>query len=118
MSVESLKASGSRLLSLSPRLLRCCLAGLAADLFAFVPDALAFVRFRLANGANLRRKLADHLFISPLDHDMCLIGTRHRKTFGDFFVHFVGESDTQLKRVALDCAKISDPLNLELFLVA
>src|SRR4051794_25264520 len=104
---------GSRLSTLRSRLLRCRLAGLAADLFAVVPDSFAFVWFGLANRSHFGGEFADELLIGALDHNMGLVGTRNGKFRGDLLVHFVREADPQLKRVALDSAEVADALDLK-----
>ena len=54
--------------------LRCRLAGLATNLLAFVANAFAFVRFRLAHRADFGGELADQLLVGAFDHDVRLIG--------------------------------------------
>src|SRR5947208_3606532 len=51
------------------------LAFLAADDFVLVADALALVRLRLADGADLGRVLPDRLLVRPADDDR--VGVRH-----------------------------------------
>ena len=86
--------------------------------FAVVPDAFAFVRLRLADRAHFGGELADLLLVGAFDHDMRLVGAGDREALGNLLVHFVGEADAKLQRVALDRAQVTDALNLQLLLVA
>src|SRR3954462_3821010 len=79
--------NGSRLLTLSSRpSLRCRLAGLATNLFAFVPDTFAFVWFGLAHRANFGGKLADELLIGAFDYNVRLVWARDRQALRDFLM--------------------------------
>src|SRR6187401_74022 len=110
--VARIEERGARKYSpLAPRsstLLGCRLAGLATNLFAFVPDTFAFVRFGLAHRANFGGELADLLLIGAFDHDVCLVGARDRKALWNLLVHFVRKADAELQYVFRDCSQVTD----------
>ena len=95
----------------APTCLLLCrrLAGLAADDFAIVADALAFVGLRLADRPDLGRELAHLLFIHALDDNVRLIGTGDRQSVRNRFLHFVGKADAELQHLALNRARYPTP---------
>jgi len=62
--------------------------------FAFVANTFTFVRFRLADGANLGGKLTDLLPIDPFDDHVRLVRSTDIQTGRYFFLDFVGKTDT------------------------
>src|SRR3972149_4343730 len=98
--------------------LRSRLARLAADDFAVVTNAFAFVGFWFADRPDLGRELAHLLLVRAFDHNVRLIGASDREARRNVLVHFIGESDAELQDLARDRAQVADALNLELLLVA
>jgi hypothetical protein len=102
-----------------PRTLRCRRSpDLAADELALVADALALVRLRRADLADLRRRLADDLLVDAADDDL----RRHRHLERDPLArrdaHGVREADLELEVVARECGAVADALDLQLLLEA
>src|SRR5437764_1250599 len=69
------------------------LAFLAAYLFAFVADALALVRLRLADGADLGGVLAHLLLVRTADHDRRRVRQFHRHALRRRHLDGVGVAD-------------------------
>src|SRR4051812_9788168 len=94
------------------------LALLQGDLLTGKTDALALVRLRRTNGANLRAHLTDLLTVDALDDDFGLAGRLHRDAFRNREVHGVGEAEREAQRLALHRGAVTDADELELALVA
>src|SRR5699024_994968 len=91
-----------------------CLSGLAAELFAFVAHALALVRVRSAQLADVRGNLTDLLLVNAGDGD--LIGTLYSKAdaLGGFNRHRVGVPQRDLKVIALGQDAVAGADHLQL----
>src|SRR4051812_37440026 len=85
--------------TLRSRLLRCRLAGFAADLLAVVPDSFSLVWLGLADRADFGREFADELLVGALDYNVCLIRTSYGEPLGDFFVNFIREAHAKLQSI-------------------
>src|SRR5947208_12798964 len=94
------------------------LAHLPAHVLALVANALALVRLRRANLANLGGRLADLLFVGALDDDL----GRRRDLEADARPGLdrdgVGVSDLQLEIGALERRAVADALDLQALLEA
>src|SRR5438874_1460168 len=94
------------------------LAHLPAHVLALVANALALVRLRRANLANLGGRLADLLFVGALDDDL----GRRRDLEADARPGLdrdgVGVSDLQLEIGALERRAVADTLDLQALLEA
>src|SRR5262245_55784079 len=93
------------------------LARLAAHLFAFVADALALVRFRLAHRAHFSRELPDGLLIDTFNHNVSLVRARYVEARGNRQLDFVGEANAQLQHIFLNACNVTDADNLQLFFI-
>src|SRR5687767_7835741 len=75
-----------------------CLAGLADDVLALVPDALALVRLGLAEVPDLGGDLADLLLVDAADEDLGGGGDLEGHALGRLVVDGVAVAERQLER--------------------
>src|SRR5690349_20252350 len=94
------------------------LALLESDLLARVTDALALVRLRRTDGADLRAHLSDLLAVDALDDDFRLARRLHRDAFRDREIHGMREAEREAQHLALHRGAVTDADELELALVA
>src|SRR6185312_6948520 len=91
---------------------------LAEDVFAYVFDALAFVRLRLAELADFRRHLADFLAVGADDGNFRRLRRRDRDPLRDRIEHVVRIAERKLQVLALNGRTITDAVDFEFLLVA
>src|SRR5437764_13805152 len=84
------------------------LAFLAEDVLARVFDALAFVRLRRPEAADLGRDLSHLLAIDAADDDLGRPRRRDRDPFGDRIADLVAEPEQELQVLALHGRAITD----------
>src|SRR5690242_20566444 len=94
------------------------LAFLAEDVLAGVLHALALVRLGLAEGADLRRHLADLLAVDAGDHHLGRLRRRDRDAVRDRIDHVVAVAERDLQVLALHGGAVADAGDLELPLEA
>src|SRR5688500_15552455 len=99
-------------------LLRSCLAGLAADAFALVPDALALVWLRLADLADLGGHLADQLLVGPGDLHHGVVFHREGDPGRRLVEHRVGIAHHHVEPALGGLGLVADALDLQHLLVA
>src|SRR3990170_6848003 len=92
------------------------LAFLAEDELARVPHALALVRLRLAERADLGGDLPDLLLVGAGDHNLGRLGRGDRDAFRDRIDDVVAVAERNLQVPALDRGAIADAGDLELAL--
>src|SRR6516164_791736 len=94
------------------------LALFAANLFAFVHDALALVRLRFADCADLGGKLPDLLLVRTLDHDCVHVGDFDRYSIGRCLDDGVGIADHENDRFLFELGLIADAFDLQALFVS
>ena len=83
-------------------------------MLAFVADALALVRLRLAPLADVRGNLADLLLGDAVHDDLRLTGHLERDVLGSLHQHRVGEAQLHLKILALERGAVAHAHQLQL----
>src|SRR3569623_562722 len=86
---------------------------LAEDVLAGVLHALALVRFRTAEAADLGRDLADLLLVDAGDDDLGRLRRRDRDALRDRIVDVVRIAELQVELLALNRRAITDTVDLE-----
>src|SRR5579862_3661013 len=89
---------------------------LSAYVFAVVADALALVRFRRANLADLGRRLPDLLFVGALDDDLRRRRDLERDACARLDRDGVRVADAELEIGALERGAVADALDLQALL--
>src|SRR5262245_19730605 len=84
------------------------LALLQGDLLAGKTDALALVRLRRADRADLGAHLAELLDVDALDDDFGLARRLHRDAVRDREIHGVREAEREVQGLALDRGAVTD----------
>src|SRR5690242_20596173 len=92
------------------------LAFLAEDVLAGVLHALALVRLRLAEAADLRRHLADLLAVDAGDDHLGRLRRRNRDAGRDRVDHVMAVAERDLQVLALHGGAVADAGDLELLL--
>src|SRR5215471_9462170 len=92
------------------------LAFLAEDVLARVFDALALVRLRRSERADLGRDLPDLLLVDSGHHDLGRTRRRDRDALGDRIAHVVAEPERDLQVLALHGSTVADAANFEALL--
>src|SRR5579871_3871440 len=93
-----------------------CLSGLTeflADPFAFVADAFALIRLRLAQAADLGRYLSNGLLVDAVDVNLVLPLNRQRDALGRLEGHGVREAEAEIQPLAGFRNAIADAADLE-----
>src|SRR6185295_14783397 len=90
------------------------LALLQGDLLAGISHALALVRLRRTNGADLRAHLTDLLTVDALDDDFGLARCFHRDAIRNRKIHGVREAEREAQHLALHRGAVADAHELEL----
>src|SRR2546425_514623 len=103
--------------SLMP-LSKACLAAsepmvLAPATFAGVMDALALVRFRRIESADLRSDLADNHLVRAFDGQLGVFLDRHFDLVGNVVIQRMRITERQVHNLARDGGLETDALNLE-----
>src|SRR5579875_4163172 len=93
-------------------------AFLAADLFVFVADALALVRFGRSDVPYLGGKLADLLLVGALDDNRGRVGHIDGDAGRRDHQHAVGVADRQLDAFVLGRGLVADAFDFQTLLVA
>src|SRR5439155_18946646 len=94
------------------------LPNLPANVLALVADALALVRLRLADGADLRSGLPDHLLVRALDDHDRRLGHVERDPRARLDDDGVRIADVELEVGAAHRGAIADALDLQALLEA
>src|SRR6266508_2124198 len=89
------------------------LAGLAADLLARVPDALALVRLRLPGGSDAGRDLADELLVSAEDGELGGVLKLEGDALRRIDLDLMAVAEAELELSAHEDGAIADARDLE-----
>src|SRR5690349_13622810 len=90
------------------------LAFLAADILAFVANALALIRFGTAVAADFGGNLADQLLVHARHADLGGLFRGDGDAGGDRIGHIVAEAELQVQILALHSSTIADALDFQL----
>src|SRR3569623_1254190 len=91
---------------------------LAEDVLAGVLHALALVRFRTAEAADLGRHLSDLLLVDAGDDDLGRLRRRDRNALRERIVDVVRVAELQVELLALNRRALTDAVDLELLFEA
>ena len=90
-------------------------AFLALDVFARIAHALALVRLRRVEAANLGGDLADDFFVRAFDGQLGVFLDGHLDLGGNRVINGMRKTERQVHHVALNGGFEADALNFELF---
>src|SRR5215210_959074 len=89
------------------------LAGLAADLLAYVANTLPLVRLRRAHRSELGRHLSHQLLVCPFDLDHGVVVHRDLDALGSLVLDRMGVAHDQVHPIRLCLGLVPDTLDLE-----
>src|SRR5215210_2451806 len=89
------------------------LARLAADLLAYVPNALALVWLRRAHRAQLGGNLTHQLLVGSLDLDHGVVVNRDLDPLGSLVLYGMGVAHDQVHAIGLGLGLVTDALDLQ-----
>src|SRR5262245_12208029 len=99
-------------------LLTSRLSGLAANLLADIPNALALVRLGWTQAAKLGGHLANDRLVGAVDHDLRRLRRGQLDSRRRLVLHRVGETKSELQPVRPHFGLVADAGDLELLLIA